>query len=85
MRLSLPPADSPSPARSAAGTECCPIGWLEHAGSCYWFSRSGSNWPEAQKYCQLENAHLVAINSREEQVTPGMQTLGGWVRRFIIF
>lgn len=49
------------------GTECCPIGWLEHAGSCYWFSRSGSSWPEAQKYCQLENAHLVAINSREEQ------------------
>ncbi|KAF6298043.1 asialoglycoprotein receptor 2 [Rhinolophus ferrumequinum] len=49
------------------GTECCPINWLEHKGSCYWFSQSGLTWPEAEKYCQLENAHLVVINSREEQ------------------
>ncbi|XP_014405288.1 PREDICTED: C-type lectin domain family 10 member A-like [Myotis brandtii] len=46
---------------------CCPIGWLEYEGSCYWFSRSGLTWPQAEKYCQLENAHLVVINSREEQ------------------
>uniref|UniRef100_G1Q7S7 C-type lectin domain-containing protein n=1 Tax=Myotis lucifugus TaxID=59463 RepID=G1Q7S7_MYOLU len=46
---------------------CCPMGWLEYEGSCYWFSRSGLTWPEAEKYCQLENAHLVVINSREEQ------------------
>uniref|UniRef100_A0A8C9AI57 C-type lectin domain containing 10A n=1 Tax=Prolemur simus TaxID=1328070 RepID=A0A8C9AI57_PROSS len=46
---------------------CCPVNWVEHEGSCYWFSRSGKPWPEAEKYCQLENAHLVVINSREEQ------------------
>ncbi|XP_008059127.1 C-type lectin domain family 10 member A [Carlito syrichta] len=46
---------------------CCPVNWVEHAGSCYWFSQSGETWPEAEKYCQLENAHLVVINSREEQ------------------
>uniref|UniRef100_A0A2K6ES65 C-type lectin domain containing 10A n=1 Tax=Propithecus coquereli TaxID=379532 RepID=A0A2K6ES65_PROCO len=46
---------------------CCPLNWVEHAGSCYWFSRSGKPWPEAEKYCQLESAHLVVINSREEQ------------------
>ncbi|XP_074176220.1 asialoglycoprotein receptor 2 isoform X2 [Rhinolophus sinicus] len=49
------------------GTECCPVNWLEHKGSCYWFSHSGLTWPEAEKYCQLENAHLVVVNSREEQ------------------
>ncbi|XP_058415892.1 asialoglycoprotein receptor 2 [Diceros bicornis minor] len=49
------------------GTECCPVNWMEHEGSCYWFSRSGKTWPEAEKYCQLENAHLVVINSRDEQ------------------
>ncbi|XP_013377715.1 PREDICTED: asialoglycoprotein receptor 2 isoform X3 [Chinchilla lanigera] len=49
------------------GTECCPINWMEHEGSCYWFSRAGMTWPEAHKYCQLENAHLVVINSWEEQ------------------
>lgn len=46
---------------------CCPIGWLEYEGSCYWFSRSGSTWPQAEKSCQVQNAHLVVINSREEQ------------------
>ncbi|XP_064234108.1 C-type lectin domain family 10 member A isoform X1 [Aotus nancymaae] len=46
---------------------CCPINWVEHQGSCYWFSRSGKTWPEAERYCQLENAHLVVINAREEQ------------------
>ncbi|XP_054946367.1 C-type lectin domain family 10 member A [Physeter macrocephalus] len=46
---------------------CCPTNWLEHEGKCYWFSRSGKPWPEAEKYCQLEDAHLVVINSREEQ------------------
>ncbi|ELR48824.1 Asialoglycoprotein receptor 2 [Bos mutus] len=49
------------------GTECCPVNWVDHDGSCYWFSRSGKPWLEAEKYCQLENAHLVVINSREEQ------------------
>nr|XP_030718176.1 C-type lectin domain family 10 member A [Globicephala melas] len=46
---------------------CCPTSWLEHEGSCYWFSSSGKPWPEAEKYCQLEDAYLVVINSREEQ------------------
>lgn len=43
------------------------MNWVDHDGSCYWFSRSGKPWLEAEKYCQLENAHLVVINSREEQ------------------
>uniref|UniRef100_A0A5F4W7C9 C-type lectin domain containing 10A n=1 Tax=Callithrix jacchus TaxID=9483 RepID=A0A5F4W7C9_CALJA len=55
---------------------CCPINWVEHQGSCYWFSRSGKTWPEAERYCQLENTHLVVINSREEQVRSGTQFLG---------
>ncbi|XP_006109204.1 C-type lectin domain family 10 member A-like [Myotis lucifugus] len=40
---------------------------LAHEGSCYWVSGTGKPWPEAEKYCQLQNAHLVVINSREEQ------------------
>ncbi|XP_008854086.3 C-type lectin domain family 10 member A-like [Nannospalax galili] len=46
---------------------CCPLHWTEYEGSCYWFSKSGKSWPEADKYCQLENAHLVVVNSMEEQ------------------
>ncbi|XP_037349341.1 asialoglycoprotein receptor 1-like [Talpa occidentalis] len=46
---------------------CCPVNWVEYEGSCYWFSRSGKAWPEADNYCRLENAHLVVIGSMEEQ------------------
>uniref|UniRef100_A0A2K6LE99 C-type lectin domain containing 10A n=1 Tax=Rhinopithecus bieti TaxID=61621 RepID=A0A2K6LE99_RHIBE len=55
--------------QQAASTErtCCPINWVEHQDSCYWFSHSGMPWAEAEKHCQLEDAHLVVINSREEQ------------------
>ncbi|XP_008588175.1 PREDICTED: asialoglycoprotein receptor 2 isoform X4 [Galeopterus variegatus] len=53
--------------QSNGTTECCPVNWVEHRGSCYWFSRTGKTWPEAEKYCQLENANLVVINSWEEQ------------------
>nr|XP_037852117.1 asialoglycoprotein receptor 2 isoform X1 [Chlorocebus sabaeus] len=56
---------------------CCPVNWVEHQGSCYWFSRSGKAWAEAEKYCQLENAHLVVINSWEEQVRPRFPQAGG--------
>ncbi|KAM9209560.1 asialoglycoprotein receptor 2 isoform 2-T3 [Dugong dugon] len=58
------------------GTKCCPVNWMEHEGSCYWFSRSGKTWPEADKYCQLEDAHLVVINSREEQGSPTVAAPG---------
>uniref|UniRef100_A0A452UGL9 Asialoglycoprotein receptor 2 n=1 Tax=Ursus maritimus TaxID=29073 RepID=A0A452UGL9_URSMA len=63
-RGSSPPR---APICGPAGTQCCPVNWLEFEGSCYWFSRSGKTWAEADRYCQLENAHLVVINSREEQ------------------
>ncbi|GAB1296340.1 Asialoglycoprotein receptor 2 [Apodemus speciosus] len=49
------------------GTECCPVNWVEFGGSCYWFSWEGLTWAEADQYCKLENAHLLVINSREEQ------------------
>ncbi|XP_012661539.2 asialoglycoprotein receptor 2 isoform X3 [Otolemur garnettii] len=56
---------------------CCPVNWVEYSGSCYWFSRSGKTWLEAEKHCQLENAHLVVINSWEEQVRPHLPKAGG--------
>lgn len=46
---------------------CCPVNWVDFEGKCYWFSRSGKPWPEAEKYCQLEDAHLVVVGSWEEQ------------------
>ncbi|XP_059763244.1 C-type lectin domain family 10 member A isoform X4 [Balaenoptera ricei] len=53
--------------KAGSQNNCCPTNWLEHEGKCYWVSSSGKPWPEAEKYCQLEDAYLVVINSREEQ------------------
>ena len=60
----------PCPGPLGSQNNCCPTSWLEHEGKCYWVSSSGKPWPEAEKYCQLEDAYLVVINSREEQVRP---------------
>lgn len=53
--------------RSNGSRSCCPLNWMEHGGSCYWFSQFGKSWDEANKYCQAENAHLVVVTSLEEQ------------------
>ncbi|XP_049717122.1 C-type lectin domain family 10 member A-like isoform X7 [Elephas maximus indicus] len=50
----------------SGNTHCCTY-WVEHEGSCYWFSHSKKSWSEAEGYCQLSGAHLVVINSLEEQ------------------
>lgn len=68
----LPPFLFPSGSEKT----CCPLNWLEHEGSCYWFSQSGKSWPEADKDCQLQNSHLVVVTSSEEQVSPGRLLLG---------
>ncbi|KAM5273526.1 asialoglycoprotein receptor 2-like [Ctenodactylus gundi] len=63
------------------GTECCPPNWIEHGGSCYWFSRAGLTWFKAEKYCQLEKGHLVVINSWDEQkfVMQHMGSFRAWI------
>ncbi|XP_029413479.1 asialoglycoprotein receptor 1 isoform X1 [Nannospalax galili] len=60
---------------------CCPINWMEYQDSCYWFSSSGRSWLESDKYCQLENAHLVVVTSWEEQkfVQHHMGPINTWI------
>ncbi|XP_004638576.1 asialoglycoprotein receptor 1 [Octodon degus] len=60
---------------------CCPVNWVEFQGSCYWFSKSGKPWLEADKYCQLENAHLVVITSWDKQrfVQHHMGSVQTWI------
>ncbi|KAM7333698.1 hypothetical protein ACRRTK_007018 [Alexandromys fortis] len=60
---------------------CCPINWVEYQGSCYWFSSSARPWAEADKYCQLENAHLVVVTSWDKQkfVQHHMGPVNTWI------
>ncbi|XP_055969218.1 CD209 antigen-like protein C [Sorex fumeus] len=45
----------------------CPWGWELFQGSCYWFSRSKSNWTSSDPVCQSMNARLVVVNSVSEE------------------
>ncbi|XP_068430349.1 uncharacterized protein [Clinocottus analis] len=48
----------------------CPPGWLSFAGSCYWTVSNVNlltTWHEAVTSCSAEGAHLLIINSQEEQ------------------
>lgn len=47
---------------------CCPRGWGRFGDSCYWFSSQQKTWEDSDLFCKAQNAHLVVINTREEQL-----------------
>ncbi|XP_067653960.1 perlucin-like [Haliotis asinina] len=44
----------------------CPLGFVHHRWSCYWFSVVKGSFVEAQGYCQHLGSHLATIESRDE-------------------
>ncbi|TFJ97432.1 IgY5 [Platysternon megacephalum] len=52
-------------------TGCCPSGWGRFGQSCYWFSGEQKTWEESNLFCKAQNAHLVVINTRDEQGVEG--------------
>lgn len=57
------------PVCSAAGLcRPCPWEWELFQGSCYLFSRTLGSWEASVASCQNLGAHLVIVNSFEEQV-----------------
>lgn len=47
---------------------CCPSNWVHFQSSCYFFSTNTMSWASSLKNCSDMGAHLVVINTREEQV-----------------
>ncbi|KAM9115038.1 uncharacterized protein ACDP82_018481 isoform 4-T4 [Pangshura tecta] len=45
----------------------CPWGWAWFQRTCYHFSESTKTWHEAKQSCSDYGAHLVIINTKEEQ------------------
>ncbi|XP_074836089.1 C-type lectin domain family 17, member A-like [Carettochelys insculpta] len=45
----------------------CPRGWKWFQRTCYYFSDSTKTWGEAHQFCLEYGAHLVIINTKEEQ------------------
>ncbi|XP_040550435.1 uncharacterized protein CLEC17A [Gallus gallus] len=45
----------------------CLAGWKDFEESCYYFSTERMSWREAKEICDDRGAHLVIINSEQEQ------------------
>ncbi|XP_024435245.2 C-type lectin domain family 4 member A [Desmodus rotundus] len=46
---------------------CCPKKWKSFRSNCYFISTENKNWMESEKNCLGMEAHLLVINSKEEQ------------------
>ncbi|XP_002822912.3 C-type lectin domain family 4 member E isoform X1 [Pongo abelii] len=52
---------------SGSVKNCCPLNWEYFQSSCYFFSTDTISWALSLKNCSAMGAHLVIINSQEEQ------------------
>ncbi|XP_021777690.1 C-type lectin domain family 4 member E isoform X4 [Papio anubis] len=52
---------------SGSAKNCCPSNWEYFQSSCYFFSTDTIPWTSSLKNCSAMGAHLVIINSQEEQ------------------
>ncbi|XP_004387332.1 C-type lectin domain family 4 member A-like isoform X2 [Trichechus manatus latirostris] len=50
------------------GWGCCPENWIVSNTSCYFISFKFSNWTNSEKNCIGMGAHLLVINTKEEQL-----------------
>ncbi|XP_069107953.1 perlucin-like protein isoform X1 [Argopecten irradians] len=48
------------------GQADCPDEWVQYQGSCYFFVNNYTTWHGSSKYCQSQNAELVAVESQDE-------------------
>ncbi|KAK2488398.1 hypothetical protein MC885_021361 [Smutsia gigantea] len=52
---------------SGSVKNCCPLDWIYFQSSCYFFSTNTMSWASSLKNCSNMGAHLVVINTQEEQ------------------
>ncbi|XP_029468687.1 C-type lectin domain family 10 member A-like isoform X2 [Rhinatrema bivittatum] len=52
----------------------CPLGWTSENRHCYYFSDEKKTWQQGQNFCEVNQSHLMTVNSREEQVLAILST-----------
>ncbi|XP_073932244.1 C-type lectin domain family 4 member E isoform X3 [Castor canadensis] len=52
---------------SGSVKNCCPLNWEPFQSSCYFFSMNTMTWTLSLNNCSGMGAHLVVINTQEEQ------------------
>ncbi|XP_057556713.1 C-type lectin domain family 4 member A-like [Hippopotamus amphibius kiboko] len=46
---------------------CCPKNWKSFSSNCYFISTEDNSWNESEKKCSRMKAHLLVINTQDEQ------------------
>ncbi|GAB5573503.1 C-type lectin domain family 4 member A [Prionailurus iriomotensis] len=46
---------------------CCPKDWKPFSSNCYFISNTTRNWTESEKNCSAMKAHLLVVNTKDEQ------------------
>ncbi|XP_055990679.1 C-type lectin domain family 4 member A-like [Sorex fumeus] len=46
---------------------CCPKNWKPFGSNCYFISSEIRNWTDSKKHCAEMQAHLLVVDSKEEQ------------------
>ncbi|KAB0397221.1 hypothetical protein E2I00_015113, partial [Balaenoptera physalus] len=46
---------------------CCPKNWTSFSSNCYFISTEQNIWDESEKRCSRMEAHLLVINTKDEQ------------------
>ncbi|KAM9293448.1 C-type lectin domain family 4 member A-like isoform 1-T1 [Morus bassanus] len=58
---------SAMPQGKGRGWTCCPKGWKQFQGKCYYPSDDEMSWEESMQNCTGMGSHLVVINTKAEQ------------------
>nr|XP_012615857.2 C-type lectin domain family 4 member A [Microcebus murinus] len=46
---------------------CCPKNWRSFSSKCYFISTEAKSWHESEENCSRMGAHLLVINTKDEQ------------------
>ncbi|XP_069347024.1 C-type lectin domain family 4 member A-like isoform X3 [Eulemur rufifrons] len=46
---------------------CCPKNWKSFSSKCYFIATESKSWNESEKACSRMEAHLLVINTKDEQ------------------
>ncbi|XP_057646790.1 B-cell differentiation antigen CD72 isoform X7 [Chionomys nivalis] len=46
---------------SCSSDTCCPLGWTQHEGRCFYISHTLRSWQASQKYCTSLSSQLASV------------------------
>nr|XP_012625520.1 B-cell differentiation antigen CD72 isoform X4 [Microcebus murinus] len=48
---------------------CCPVGWIQYSGSCFYFSVTRKSWQESKNHCESLSSKLATFGETHKYST----------------